>query len=177
LAPPEDDFPVPSPAGAFPSWAESPASAVNGISIQSLGSLDLLRLRSAEWSRITEQVQQLYTNDTDPGVHSSASWALRKWGITLPPLASGAPVVTVEKALLSELQKVRHWYVNSEGQTMVVIAHALNSAEIDIDDDFAIASHEVTVAEFLRFRAAHEVSRRRLLRVHRSSDRTHHRRH
>jgi hypothetical protein len=139
--------------------AVEPEVSIRRALIQSLGSLDLLRIRSAERSRITEQVQQLYTNDPDPGLHSSASWALRKWGITLPPLASGAPVVTVEKALLSELQKVRRWYVNSEGQTMVVIAHALNSAEIDIDDDFAIASHEVTVAEFLRFRPAHEVSR------------------
>ena len=43
------------------------------------------------------------------------------------------------------------WYINPEGHTMVVVAPRSGTAR-----RFAIASHEVTIAQFLRFRADHE---------------------
>jgi hypothetical protein len=54
---------------------------------------------------------------------------------------------------------VRRWYINGQGQMMVVIPNAAVSGESSIDHNFAIASHEVTVAEFRRFRHKHEVLR------------------
>ena len=47
---------------------------------------------------------------------------------------------------------VRRWYVNGQGQAMVVIPNPAESGESSIDHSFAISSHEVTVAEFRRFR-------------------------
>lgn len=52
---------------------------------------------------------------------------------------------------------VRRWYVNGQGQTMVVIPNAAEFGDGQIDHSFAIASHEVTVAEFHRFRDRHNV--------------------
>ena len=54
--------------------------------IQSLGGLDPSVLATLDRTRIIEQLQRLYLDDPDPGVHGSASWALRQWGADLPPL-------------------------------------------------------------------------------------------
>jgi hypothetical protein len=65
--------------------------------IQSLGSLSLSRIPNLDRSHIAEQLRSLYINDPDPGIHSSASWALRQWGETLPELPIGEPVVSDEQ--------------------------------------------------------------------------------
>jgi hypothetical protein len=53
---------------------------------------------------------------------------------------------------------VRRWYVNDQGQAMVVIPNSGESSERSINHSFAIASHEVTIAEFRRFRDQHGVN-------------------
>jgi formylglycine-generating enzyme required for sulfatase activity len=50
---------------------------------------------------------------------------------------------------------VRRWYLNSQGQTMVVISKPWEYATSAIDHAFAVSTHEVTVGEFLRFRPNH----------------------
>jgi hypothetical protein len=62
-----------------------------------------------------------------------------------------------EQALLDEIENVRRWYINSQGQTLTVISNPLAKNATGIDYGFAIASHEVTVVEFLRFREGHDV--------------------
>ena len=63
---------------------------------------------------------------------------------------------------------VRRWYINGQGQTMVVVA---NSGEfwmgegterhrVQIGRNFAIASKEVTVEQFLRFRKEHQYDKK-----------------
>jgi formylglycine-generating enzyme required for sulfatase activity len=51
---------------------------------------------------------------------------------------------------------VQPWYVNSQGQTMVVFRQPTEPQRID--HSFAISNHEVTVAEFRRFRAGHRIN-------------------
>lgn len=53
---------------------------------------------------------------------------------------------------------VRRWYVNGQGQTIVVIPTPADSGETSLNSSFAIASHEVTVNEFRRFRDRHYVN-------------------
>lgn len=68
--------------------------------IQSLGEMNALLIPPRDHRRIVALFSKSYVDDPDPGIHSSASWALRQWGLTLPDLPSGEPILT-------EIQKVR----------------------------------------------------------------------
>jgi hypothetical protein len=92
----------------------------------------------------TIEQQAILTAAYDPTVHG-------------PRPGPQSRLAATEKALSDELERVRRWYVNSQGQTMVVISNCSASGVTGIDYDYAIASHEVTVAEFLRFRGGHDV--------------------
>lgn len=120
--------------------------------IQSLGGLDVELVPHKDRQYIAEQLATLYVNDPDSGIHCSASWTLRQWGIALPELPVGEPTV-------SEERKVRRWYVNGQGQTMVVIPNPADFGNNQIDHSFAIASHEVTVAEFHLFRNKDDIDK------------------
>ena len=72
---------------------------------------------------------------------------------------SGQPTVrfpaTSLKEELSKLENelmnvTRRWYVNGQGQTMVVIPYSLTKDYRNNVYDFAVSSHEITVGEFLR---------------------------
>jgi hypothetical protein len=52
---------------------------------------------------------------------------------------------------------LRRWYFNGQGQTMVLFPKPVASDESSLNHSFAIASHEVTVTEFRRFREQHVV--------------------
>lgn len=87
--------------------------------IQSLGGLDASRIPSADRSRIAERLQSLYVNDPDPGIHGSASWALRQWKVALPELPVGEPVLTEEQRTriarsTAEVESIRQRIVTSE---------------------------------------------------------------
>jgi len=86
--------------------------------IQCLGGLDSASILATDRSRISQQLQTLYVNDPDPGVHSSASWTMRRWGVTFPALPVGEPT-------LSEAQKARFGKLAAEiediGQRMVTV--------------------------------------------------------
>lgn len=68
--------------------------------IQSLGGLDARLIPPTDRQRIVDQLAALYVNDPDSGIHSSASWTLRQWGVPLPELPVG-------EVTLSEAQKAR----------------------------------------------------------------------
>ena len=87
--------------------------------IQSLGGLDATRIPPTDRHRIALQLQSLYVHDSDPGIHSSASWALRKWGVALSELPVGEPVLTEEQnrqlaRLTAEIENIRQRIVVSE---------------------------------------------------------------
>jgi hypothetical protein len=112
--------------------------------VQGLGGLDSSFISPTDRNKIVMQLQSLYANDPDPGIHSSAIWTLRKW--RMPEADMKLPD--------APWNGVRRWYVNSQGQTMVLIPIAATDGEKP-DSGHAISSHEVTVAEFRRFRENH----------------------
>ncbi len=67
--------------------------------------------------------------------------------------------VSIRRALVQSLGGLdsTHWYINSQGQTMVVISEPSPSGELPINHSFAISSHEVTVAEYRRFNERHRI--------------------
>ncbi len=132
----------------------------------------ILALAGYEPDRLAPEVRasalarlaRLWQNDPDPGVHSAADLALRRWGS--PPKAPSV-------AYPLEGRKGRGWFVDSEGQTMAVVDGPLTftmgspgSEEqrehhnemlhaVTINRSVAVATTEVTTRQFARFDPHH----------------------
>ncbi len=115
-----------------------------------------------------EKLLVLYENDADAGLHAAAEWLLRKWG-------QAEAVQTVVNKLRVNEQELRsrqptdqrQWYVNSQGQTFVILdagefrmGSLLSDPEREADETphlrrvgrtLAIAAKEVTKEEYRRF--------------------------
>jgi formylglycine-generating enzyme required for sulfatase activity len=115
----------------------------------------------------TEFLLERYSTDNDPGTHSAIDWLLRtKWGLSWA-------LDAVNDAIRGNGPMGRRdWFVNSEGVTMIVVRAArpleftMGSAEDEpgrgsderihtarLDRSFAIATREVSAAQFERFLA------------------------
>lgn len=115
-------------------------------------------------------LEDAFLHDPDSGIHSAVEWLLRRWG-------HGKRV----KEMVGKLQgqgytDSHNWYVNGEGQTMIVIRGPVefefgsppdeegrqpDDLEVEtkrIPRTFAISAHEVTARQFLTFRPEHEFS-------------------
>ena len=110
---------------------------------------------------------QLYRDDPDPGIHGAAEWVLRQW-------QAADQLKEIDKGLATgKVEGKRQWYVNHQGQTMVVIPgpveFRMGSPLTEgsrspgehqhlkrINRTFAIATKAVTVAQFLRFDNDHD---------------------
>ena len=127
----------------------------------SLGEYGPDRLSPVERQNLLPRLLDLYRDDPDPGIHGAAEWLLRKW-------EASAELKPIDKVLATgEASRVasahggqRQWYLTGQGQTMTVVvkpgefwmgdAHERHRRRIE--RSFAIASKEVTVEQFLRFR-------------------------
>lgn len=107
-------------------------------------------------------VIKVFQNDPDPGLHSAAEWALRSWELT-------EKVSELKKAMVnSGPSDNRRWYVNSQGQTMIVLKGPIEAVlgsppdESGRDSDeaihtriinreIAVCSTEVSREQFLRY--------------------------
>jgi formylglycine-generating enzyme required for sulfatase activity/tRNA A-37 threonylcarbamoyl transferase component Bud32 len=133
-----------------------------------LGEFPPAALPPAHRDALEWELLRLYRDHPDPGLHSAADWLLRqKWGRAAEAAALDARLAADPPA------GRRDWFVNSEGQTFAVVRGPVsftlgsppteqNRAEggevahpMRIDRTFAVATREVTVAEFLRFRPTH----------------------
>jgi hypothetical protein len=92
--------------------------------IQSLGGLEPSLITPTVRDRIAAQLQWLYVNDLDPGVHGSASWSLRQWGAALPELPRD-PVMTQEQRqrfakMAAEVAEIKRLLSNYEQEEFPV---------------------------------------------------------
>ena len=148
---------------------EKEVSARRAI-LLSLGEYGQDRLSQDQRLNLVPQLLQMYRDDPDPGIHGAAEWLLRQW-------QRSDEMKEIDKGLATgKVEGQRQWYINREGQTMVVVANAgefwmgegsgavIRKGEegpsekgrerhrVQIGRNFAIASKEVTVEQFLRFR-------------------------
>jgi eukaryotic-like serine/threonine-protein kinase len=132
--------------------------------ILSLGECEEGRLRSDKRIDWTTKLLNLYRNDPDPGIHGAAEWLLSKWrnenqiqAIDKELRKVPLPTLSVDQGETSSKGNNRRWYINSQGQTMVVIRGPVqflmgdNHHQEQIGHSFAIASKEVTVEQFETF--------------------------
>jgi serine/threonine protein kinase/formylglycine-generating enzyme required for sulfatase activity len=119
----------------------------------------ILALGSFPQDRMPELVAllfHLYENDPDAGIHGAAGWALRRWN-------EGKHLREIDQRFATgRPEDGRHWYVNKEGQTFMVVEQPLRfpfGLERTLKDRihrFAIASTEVTVEQFQAFSAEYK---------------------
>ena len=120
-------------------------------------------IAAEEMQRIEERLERLYVEDLAAGVHSAVNWTLRQWQMD-------SRLVEMDGELSQQYDQdfagQRDWTVSPLGQTYIRI---LPPAELLMGDapnskflrptkigyGFAIAAHEVTVAEFQAFRKQH----------------------
>jgi serine/threonine protein kinase/formylglycine-generating enzyme required for sulfatase activity len=140
-----------------------------------LGEFSRDQLSLADREQLIPHVIRLYRDDPDAGVHGAAEWLLRQWG-------QRDQLRQVEQGLAaSKVNGYRSWYVNGQGQTMVVIPGPVEflmgsspaeagreggpeaKAETQhlkrISRSYALAAKEVTVGQFLRFRKDHQYNK------------------
>jgi formylglycine-generating enzyme required for sulfatase activity len=137
---------------------EKEVSARRAI-LLSLGEYGRDRFSQVQRENILPRLLQLYRDDVDPGIHGAAEGLLRLW-------KTDEELKKIDKELATgQVEGKRRWYINGQGETMVVIANAgefwmCDGAERHrqkIGRSFAVASKEVTVEQFLRFRQDHHL--------------------
>jgi serine/threonine protein kinase/formylglycine-generating enzyme required for sulfatase activity len=150
-----------------------------------LGEYDEQALPVSDRQAILPRLSDLYRADPDAGLHAAVEWLLRQWGargqITETEKLWQAEAPQLRK---SRLERIRldlprtdtwaQWYVNGQGQTMVVLpapgkfsmgspgteVGRFNGPSGDVETRhektiaraFAIAAKEVTVEQYRRFR-------------------------
>jgi hypothetical protein len=132
------------------------------------------------------KVQDIYRTASDPGLHASAEWLLRQWKeeTSLKQMNDGwkkdreqreKRMEEIKQMLAEEKEKTpSQWYVNGQGQTMVVIpgqvefmmGSPITEKERDeievphrkrIGQTFALAAKSVTVEQYRRFDKHHQL--------------------
>lgn len=132
------------------------------------GSIDDVRIYNR---RLSEgEIQQLYVNGLQAlaGIPAETRTAEQRAFLSATYRPEDEPMQLLESQLvatetslhIARWNGVRRWYVNSQGQTMVVIPNSTPEKWAEIDHSYAILTHEVTVAEFLAFRPKHAVDSR-----------------
>lgn len=120
---------------------------------------------------LSNRLERLYREHSDPGLHGAAEWTLRRW-------KQNDRLDRADRELISARpDSNRRWYLNSQGQTLILIPGPVeflmgSPTEEDgrvggpndkteeqhskrIGRSFAVAACPVTVEQFLRFRSNH----------------------
>ncbi|HEV3262231.1 MAG TPA: SUMF1/EgtB/PvdO family nonheme iron enzyme [Gemmataceae bacterium] len=168
---------------------QEPEVSIRRALLLSLGEFGERELSPAERGTVSPRLKKLYRDDPDPGVRGAAEWLLRHWGQYAKLQEIDQEWVTDKRRREARLEQIEgelakgkgraqpRWYVNSQGQTMVVIPgpakFLMGSPRTEADraggpegsaerqhlkrigHAYAIAAKEVTVAQFRRCRPDH----------------------
>ena len=93
-------------------------SSIRQALILALGEFDAGKLSEQERQGLVEKLSALYRNDPDPGVHSAAAWALQ--AIPVGETVTGLDA-ELQKTSTNEDKTNRRWFINSQGQTFIVV--------------------------------------------------------
>src|SRR5262249_7146531 len=118
-----------------------------------------------------------YRDNPDPGLHSAIDWLLRRrWG-------RGEALTVIDRERAGRAPGPRRWLVDRQGDTMVLLGpdEVVRGSppnepkrepdpiekqwRVRIPRTFAIATREVTVAQFTEFRAAHPKAANRVREI------------
>jgi formylglycine-generating enzyme required for sulfatase activity len=154
---------------------KEPEVSIRRALLLAVGEYKPEQLPAPKRQSLLDRLEHLYRDDADPGLHAAVAWLLRQWG-------DGAKLERMDCALACDrdqrLVQVRQelagggkaprWYVNGQGQTMVVLpgpvtfrmgspaseqGHQPDEGAHDqtIGYTFALAATHVTVQQFRAF--------------------------
>ncbi|MBM3982856.1 MAG: hypothetical protein FJ304_21815 [Planctomycetes bacterium] len=156
--------------------AEPDLSARRGL-LLALGEFDEATLPTSSRTALLPKVQQVYRTEADPGLHAAAEWLLRTWKQeawlkqvnaewAMDGEGRDKRIAAIKELVTKDKEKTPpQWYVNTQGQTFVVIPGPVEftmgspKTEKDWQTDevphtrrigrsFAIAQKSVTLAEY-----------------------------
>lgn len=147
-----------------------PDVSIRRALLLTLGEFNETQLPLAERQPLAAKLLALYETERDAGLHAAAEWLLRTWGKGKELQAVvGKLRANQEQRSGPQAGEKRNWYVNSQGQTMVTVEAGeflMGSPETEPERSesetqhsrkiirrFAMASHEVTKAQFGAFQA------------------------
>ncbi|MFL5340508.1 MAG: SUMF1/EgtB/PvdO family nonheme iron enzyme, partial [Gemmataceae bacterium] len=165
---------------------EEPDLTIRRALILSLGEFGEKEFPPGDRSALVPKLREIYLNDADPGLHAAAEWLLRRWDKTDWLKQANDDWAKDKAQRAKRLEGIKRqlvnrgatapgvspqWYVNSQGQTMVVIPGPVEfvmgspTTEVSRRDDegqhtkrigrtFAIAATAVTWAQYLEFAPA-----------------------
>jgi len=165
---------------------QEPDVTIRRALILSLGEYGEKELPPDARKAVLPKLQAIYRNDADPGLHAASEWLLRQWQrVTWLKQVNGEwakdkeqrqkRLVGIERLITMEKEKTPpQWYVNGQGQTMVVIPGPVefvmgsplteagrNLVEVQhkkrIGRTFAVSAKPVTLAEYRRFDARYGI--------------------
>lgn len=153
-----------------------PDGGIQRALILSLGEFAENELPSASRAALLSKLQAIYRHNTDAGLHAAAEWLLRIWRYDAwlkevndrwkeDKNEREKCLASIGRPVTGNQIDVPRWYVNGQGQTMVVIRGSVEfmmgspASERDHNDDearhkrridhsFAIASKAVTLLEY-----------------------------
>jgi eukaryotic-like serine/threonine-protein kinase len=133
-----------------------------------LGEFSKSQLPGTQRARLFETIKDIYKFDPDAGLHAAAEWLLKQWNEGQSIQTMKDQLSVNEQQLRSQMLKDdRHWYINKQGQTFVILnadefqmGSPLSESERrsnearhrrQIGRKIAIASKELTKGEYRRF--------------------------
>jgi serine/threonine protein kinase/formylglycine-generating enzyme required for sulfatase activity len=160
-----------------------PEVSIRRALILSLGEFTGAQLHASQRQPVIHRLLQWYRDDPDPGIHSAVDWLLRhsQQGSAARKIdwQGKDALEQIDRERAGQPPAARHWYVTREGHTLAVVRdppvfemgsplyEADREAESElphamkIPRSFAIATKEVTVAQFRRFLEANPDVKRR----------------
>jgi formylglycine-generating enzyme required for sulfatase activity len=165
---------------------EEPNVTIRRALLLSLGEYDEKGLSPEARNAVLPKLQDIYRNDADPGLHAASEWLLRQWKqAALLKLANDdwakdqerreKRLDGIKELLTKEKGKtLPQWYVNGQGQTMVVIPGPVEflmgspTTEGGRQDNetqhkerigrtFALAAKSVTLEQYRQFDGGYQV--------------------
>jgi formylglycine-generating enzyme required for sulfatase activity len=162
-----------SPLGADPAaligrLEEEPEVTVRRALVLALGEFSTDQLPEHQRRTLAEKLRRWYRDDPDAGLHGAIDWLLRRWG-RAPELEAIDRELAKAKTCPEAARPGRRpgdgvpgrWYVNGQGQTMVVVPGPIefrmgdDAVPVRIQRSFAIAAKDVTVAQYRALRKDH----------------------
>jgi serine/threonine protein kinase/formylglycine-generating enzyme required for sulfatase activity len=170
-----------SPCGADPQallhqFDKEPEVSIRRALLLALGEYQPEQLPDPERQVLLDRLERLYCDHADPGLHAAVAWLLRHWGHAAKLERMDCALACDRDQRLVQVRqelagggKAPRWYVNGQGQTMVVLpgpvtfrmgspaseqGHQPDEGTHDqtIGYTFALAATRVTKAQFHRFR-------------------------
>jgi formylglycine-generating enzyme required for sulfatase activity len=151
-------------------WRAAKDASVRRALILSLGDYAEADLPANDRASLLAELVESYRSDPDPGVHSSIDWLLRQWN-------QGDRLSAIDRDLAGQPARDHLWLVNNQRQTFALIRGPVEflmgspgteeGRDSDerrhlrrIDRSYAIATREVTLEEFRRFKPDQDMERR-----------------